>query len=274
MGLGDDLMWLGEASKVHEKNPDAVIHDGREYSPVWKHNDWVVSPDYNGPKKKLLVPRKPNGNRWYIQGWGPGKIYYKKYNPLPAPYVFHRTEMDTAASILFNNGIDKQPFVIVNPDTKNTTLSVNKDWGFSRWQQLTDMLSKHITVVRVKPDGPVKDVSGYVQYNQKTLDNAINISENDIRISFAIMAQAQAIITSEGALHHFAAAIDMPAYVIYGGAIHPQQTGYNNRNQTNYVYGNEPCGSQVPCDHCKEAMASIKPQTIFEDVMNQLEGLS
>lgn len=63
MGLGDDLMWLGEAAEVHKQNPEVVIHDGREYSPMWKHHDWVVAPDYNGPKKKIKVPRKPGGNR-------------------------------------------------------------------------------------------------------------------------------------------------------------------------------------------------------------------
>ena len=45
MGLGDDMMWLGEAEKVHKQNKDAVIHDGREYRPMWKGHDWVVAPD-------------------------------------------------------------------------------------------------------------------------------------------------------------------------------------------------------------------------------------
>ncbi len=275
MGLGDDMMWLGEAEKVHEQNKDAVIHDGREYSPMWKGHEWVVAPDYNGPKKKLLVPRKPNGNRWYINGWGPGKIIYKNYTPKPAPYLISTSELNRAVELLKQGGINpSDPFVVVNPDTKNTTLATNKDWGFGKWQELTDLLGEHVKVVRVKPGGPVQDVSGIVKYNQKTLANAINIVENDVRIAFAIMACSKAIITSEGGVHHFAAAINKPAFVLYGGVIHPDQTGYNDRNQTYYVYDHPqtPCGSQIPCKHCEEAMDAIKPQMIFEDVMEQLEA--
>jgi ADP-heptose:LPS heptosyltransferase len=274
MGLGDDLMWLGEAAKVHEQNPDAVITDGREMSPMWKYHDWIVKPNYNGPKKKILVPRKPGGERWYIEGWGPGRINYKKYNPTPAPYVFDEKEINRAVKELHDHGIDHNtPYVVVNPDTKNTTVSTNKDWGFDNWQQLTDMLAPHIKVVRVKPGGPVNDVSGHVQYKQKMLDNAINIEENDVRVSFAIMSGAQALVTSEGGLHHFAAAINKPAYVIYGGVIHPDQTGYDNRNQTYYVFNDPktPCGSQSPCGHCRKAMQAITPQMIYDDVMEQLQ---
>jgi ADP-heptose:LPS heptosyltransferase len=128
--------------------------------------------------------------------------------------------------------------------------------------------------VRIKPGGPVRDVSGHVQYKQKTLANAVNILENDVRISFAVMAGSKAIVTSEGGVHHFAAAINKPAFVLYGGVIHPDQTGYFDRNQTYYVYDHPetPCGSQIPCNHCRQAMDAIKPQMIFEDVMQQLES--
>jgi ADP-heptose:LPS heptosyltransferase len=273
MGLGDDLMWLGEAAKVHEQNPDAVITDGREMSPMWKHHDWIVKPDYQGSRRLIRVPRKPGGERWYIKRFAGGRIEYKNYNPTPAPYVFDEKEINKAVEILRNHGIENNTtFVIINPDTKNTTLSSNKDWGFDKWQQLTNMLSPHVKVVRVKPGGPVNDVSGHVQYKQKLLDNAINIMEDDVRVSFAIMSGSQAIITSEGGLHHFAAAINKPAFVLYGGAIHPDQTGYDERNQTYYVYNDPktPCGMQSKCEHCRRAMAAIKPQMIYDDVMEYL----
>lgn len=272
MGLGDDMMWLGEAAEVHKQNPDAVIHDGREHSPMWKGHDWVVAPDYNGPKKKIKVPRKPGGNRWYIEGWGPGKIIYKDYQPKPAPYIVSKEELERADDILKQHGVNKQ-FAIVNPDTKNTTLSTNKDWGFNRWQELTNLLSDHIQVVRVKPGKSVNDVSGHVEYGQKMLDNAINIVEDDVRIAFAIMSLSSAIVTSEGGVHHFAAAVQVPAFVIYGGVIHPDQTGYTGRDQTYYFVGDKPCGSQVQCNHCKDAMAAIKPQMIYEDVLEEINGI-
>ncbi len=273
MGLGDDMMWLGEAAEVHEQNPDAVIHDGREYSIMWIQHPWVVPPEYNGPKKKMLVPRKPGGERWYIERFAGGRIHYKNYQPKPAPYIISENEQREASDILKAHNVQR-PFVIVNPDTKNTTLSTNKDWGFKKWQRLTDMLAPHIQVVRIKPAASVNDVSGHVALDKKNVDNAINIGEDNVRIAFAMMAQSECIITSEGGLHHFAAAINKPAFVIYGGVITPDQTGYSDRNQTYYVYDDEqtPCGYQRPCDHCKRAMAAIEPRMIFEDVMEHLES--
>jgi len=276
MGLGDDLMWLGEAAEVYKEHKDVVIHDGTEYSVMWKGHDWIVPPDYTGPKKKMLVPRKPNGNRWYIKGWESTRIVWKNYQPKPAPYKILDSELKVAESVLEANGIQPgDPFVILNPDTKNTTLSTNKDWGIDNWQTLTNLLYKRIKVVRVKPAGPIQDRSGHVDYNQKLLDNAVNIMQDDVRISFAIMSLSKLIVTGEGGVHHFAAAINKPAFVIYGGPATPDQTGYTGRNQTYYVYDDPktPCGSRVPCNHCKEAMAAIKPHLIYMDVLEELDGI-
>lgn len=271
MGLGDDLMWLGEAAEVHAKHKDVVIHDGREYSVMWTQHPWVVPPEYNGPKKKMLVPRKPGGERWYIKKFAGGRVHYKNYQPKPAPYIISDNELSEARDILKAYNVTR-PFVIINPDTKNTTLSTNKDWGFKRWQALADMLAPNVQVVRIKPAASVKDVSGTAAYDKKHVDNVINIEEDNVRIAFAMISEAECVVTSEGGLHHFCAAINKPAFVIYGGVITPDQTGYSNRNQTYYVYNDDktPCGYQIPCDHCKAAMAAIEPQMIFEDVMEFL----
>jgi ADP-heptose:LPS heptosyltransferase len=265
MGWGDDLMWLGEAEQIHKENPDAVIHDGREYSAMWEGVDWAVSPKYKGDKKVILYPRKPNnGNRWYIKGWGPGKIIYQKYKPKPAPYKIDPLESLEASITLSKR--TKRPVVVINPDTKNTTLSDNKNWGLDNWQKLTDLLNRKYDVVRLKPPGQVRDVSGLVKYNQPEIEGTIEFQRENIREAWAIAAQADAIVTPEGGLHHFAAAVDMKAFVIYGGVITPEITGYDG--QTNYVYDHPmtPCGSQSSCKHCRDAMNSITPEQIYEDV--------
>lgn len=270
MGLGDDLMWLGEASKVHERYPDVVITDGREFSPLWENIPWVVAPNAKTDKQKALVPRKPGGQRWYIENFVNGRVLYKKYNPIPAPYVITKEESERADKILEENGITES-FVLVNPDTKNTTLATNKDWGFGKWQKLTNMLKEDIMVVRLKPKSG-QDISGYVEYKQPDLENCTNIFTDDVRIAFAIASKAKAIVTPEGGLHHFAAAVNVPAFVIYGGVITPDITGYKDRNQTYYVYEHSmtPCGKQSKCDHCREAMDSIKPEAIYNDVKKVL----
>ena len=270
MGWGDDLMWLGEANEVHKANPDAVITDGEKMSPMWENIPWVVGPKYKGDKKKIKVPAKPDGNRWYIEGWAPGKIIYKPYKPKPAPYAIDPYE-DLDASITLGRRTHR-PFVVINPDTKNTTLADNKSWGMDNWQKLTDLLNRHYDVIRLRPPGEVRDVSGLVRYNQPQIEGTIEIQRDNIRDAWVYAALAEAIITSEGGLHHFAAAVNVKAFVIYGGVISPDITGYEG--QTNYVYDHPmtPCGSQVSCPHCKEAMSSIKPEQIYEDVREYMDS--
>lgn len=271
MGWGDDLMWLGEASKVHENNPDAVIIPDQSHSVIWDNVPWVAGKDYSGLKKKIELKTKPNGNRWYIEGWAPGKIIYKEYKPIPAPYTFTSEELDNAKKILNKYGLNGD-FIIVNPDTKNTTLANNKDWGFPRWEKLTSLIAEDIPVVRLRPARSIEDVSGQVKYSNPNLFDAVNISADNIRQAFALASFSTAIVTSEGGMHHFAAAINKPAFIIYGGVISPKNTGYKDRNQTYYIYEkNSPCGSQVNCVHCKIALASITPKQIYQDISTFLK---
>ena len=268
MGWGDDLMWLGEAEQVWKKDPRKVIHAGRKKSIIWEDIPWVVDHDEETDREKVYVPEKPNGNRWYIKGWSNGRIMYQPYEPKPAPYSIEDSESLWAAITVAKK--TEKPFVILNPDTKNTTLSDNKDWGFDNWQKLCDLVRRKYEVIRLKPSKGYHDVSGNVKYNEPELEGAINIEIDGIRDAFAVADLAHAIITSEGGMHHFAAARNIPAFVICGGVVTPDITGYKDRNQTYYVYDHPqtPCGSQFSCPHCREAMNSIPPEKIYEDFLN------
>lgn len=270
MGWGDDMMWLGEANEEHLKNPDALIFTDQPYSVMWDNIPWITSADYRGSKKKIFVPTKPNGNRWYIQGWAPGRIIYKEYKPKRAPYTFSSDELYQGYKDVKH--YIKRPFVIINPDTKNTTLANNKDWGMNNWQKLVDLLHPYVDVVRLKPPKGIVDVSGQVNYNQPSLNNVIELLKENIRRSFAIARYSEAIITSEGGLHHFAAAIHKKAFVLYGGVIGPKQTGYEGQTQYYSEDPLAPCGYQTPCKHCKACMELIDPFRVYQDVMEYLNG--
>ena len=62
---------------------------------------------------------------------------------------------------------------------------INKNWGFEKYQELTNRMSKHISVLRVFPGN-----SSGGHYNAPLLDNAINVISNDVRVSFAIMRKS------------------------------------------------------------------------------------
>jgi hypothetical protein len=88
----------------------------------------------------------------------------------------------------------------------------------------------------------------------------------------AVIARAQAVVVPEGGLHHTAAVFGTPAVVIYGGFISPEVTGYAGQTAMYAKSDEHPlgCGWRVPCTHCQQAMASIVPETVADELEKQL----
>ena len=269
MGLGDDLMWCGEAAKQHQVTGKRVEPTGsKEFSPFWHNLEWIIHPEYNPPypgEDVIQVPTHPNnGCRWYMDSWGPNKINFTEYEPLRGHIRFSMTERLWSNSIVKDWNCKGDKFVLVNPDSKNTTSANNKAWPFDYWQTLVDRISEHVQVVRLKPASG-QDVSGHVEYNQPELKNCINVSY-PLRIAMAIARHASCIVTTEGGLHHVAASLGVPCIVLYGAFISPKQTGY--KDQVNLYTGPEegPYGSTVPDDRCTEAMKKITPEEVYTNL--------
>ena len=70
-------------------------------------------------------------------------------------------------------------------------------------------------------------------------------------------------------LMHAAAALKVPAVVIYGGFISPKVTGYPLHR--NLFTGGTPCGMRTNCKHCRDAMAAILPTTVYDELKEILE---
>ena len=77
------------------------------------------------------------------------------------------------------------------------------------------------------------------------------------------LSGAAAAVLPEGGLHHAAAALGMPAVVIFGGMTSPANTGYDGHvNLFDPAGGESPCGQRVACAHCRAAMAAIRPDVV------------
>jgi ADP-heptose:LPS heptosyltransferase len=77
-------------------------------------------------------------------------------------------------------------------------------------------------------------------------------------------------IGPEGGLHHGAAAVGIPAVVLFGGFIPPQVTGY--KTHVNLTGGADFfCGSLQACKHCAEAMERIKSKHVCDAAKGFLE---
>jgi ADP-heptose:LPS heptosyltransferase len=85
------------------------------------------------------------------------------------------------------------------------------------------------------------------------------------RVAISAMSGASLYIGPDGGLHHVAAALGIPAVVLWGGVASPKNLGYDFH--TNIWHGDEPCGTvNGICGHCKEAMAKITVEEVLEAV--------
>jgi ADP-heptose:LPS heptosyltransferase len=94
------------------------------------------------------------------------------------------------------------------------------------------------------------------------------LETRSFRDVLAVLANASLYIGGEGGLHHGAAAVSIPAVVIFGGFIPPSVTGY--ATHANLTGGAEACGSLKPCAHCRKAMAAISIDDVYGAAMNKL----
>lgn len=248
MGVGDEILAAGDARRLRETigcGPVTIL-DRRglpRWHPVWQFCEDVAHPRLNSPHtvtnggraRPYAVPGKPSREQWE----------WVDYKPTPA-------RIEIAGSILDRwRGITG---VIVEPNIKPGA-SVNKDWGFDRWQRLVE-LAPDIPWLQIGPADTTR------------LPGVRFVQTPTIFDAFAVLSFATAAVLPEGGLHHAAAAVGTRAVVIYGGFISPRQTGYDRH--INLFTGGIPCGYRVPCPHCREAMAGISPEMVLKNLRSIL----
>lgn len=242
MGLGDEIMVTGIAKRLQEKNPLRVrVLDRRgktRWHPLWENNPRLAPPDFkgkvqtlvNGPDHREYIAAKTK-DAWRWKTWicPIGEIYF--------------TEGENSF------GQQYPARVLLEPNLKPQA-SPNKDWGWSRWEQLSAvLLERGYPVAQI---GPKKT---------RRLPHVEFIETKTFRQACAVLSRARLAIVPEGALHHAAAALGTAAIVLFGGYISPLQTGYSH--QVNLFTGDKPCGKQVRCPHCADAMRRISVSTVL-----------
>lgn len=253
MGWGDEIIAAGQARALRAANPlpvKVVDRDGAaRWNELWNRSPDIVHPSYAGDVQYL---KNGPGLRPYIADKRPERWIWRAFTPTPARLVL--TGEEKALGAQYANRI------VLEPNIKPKA-SPNKDWGWVRWNRLAFLLQQagyRVTQLG-SPQVPL-------------LEGAELVVTRSFREACGVLAAARAAVLPEGGLHHAAAAFGVPAVVIFGGFISPAQTGY--AGQVNLFTGGEPCGMRVKCGHCATAMAAIKPETVFDRVMEILTDVS
>lgn len=151
-----------------------------------------------------------------------------------------------------------QDFILIEPNTKLATLSKNKQWGVERWQAVVNALPQF----------------RFVQFKQGKyrLEGVEAVASDSPRKAFALLRRATLLLGPDGALHHAAAALNIPAVVVWGGLASPRNLGYDQH--VNLHGGSKPCGSKLPCLHCRQELDRITPQMVIDAVRKEHERVT
>ena len=237
MGWGDEVIATGIVKQARLKtNRPICIGDGHNifWSPVFDGNP-KISKEIT--KDCVWIKSYP-GNRPYIS-----KI-------LQDMYVFNE-EFKVEPGELFVKDRSECDFVYIEPNIK-AELSLNKDWGFDKWQKVVNSL----------PD--VK----FIQGPGRKLENVLQVDTKDFLDACALLRRAFLFVGTDGGLHHAAAAMGIPAVVVWTGFSPSKALGY--KSHVNLQANVKACGKFSPCKHCTEASEAITVEMVVKGIASYL----
>jgi ADP-heptose:LPS heptosyltransferase len=224
------------------------------FSPISKRVYWVedafkgnprILKDFPGQGEAVVIRNFP-GHRPYYEG-ATSERYIYNYKFKNEPGELYLTEEEKAKCL---PGV-----VIVEPHTKQElAFSRNKAWPWERWQELVKTLD--LPWVQLGAPG------------LRPLEGVRRIETPNFRDALGYLNSASLLVTTDGALHHAAAALKVPAVVLWTGASDPKIAGY--KTQTNLRKTNT-CGSKVECEHCKIGMERISVEMVADAIQRVLE---
>ena len=224
-GDGKRIIWGPWSAEIFKNNPH-VARPGQEH-----HDDLEWIDYYKGHRGYNHLNK--DRTRW---------IWNYDFKPKPGRIFFSTDELEFAENI-------GEGYVVIEPNVPwQKSVAVNKDWGLAKYQAVaTRLLAAGCDVVQLSGRDRLRGVR--------------TVETPTMRHALAALARARFAVLPEGGLHHGAAALNIPAVVIFGGFIPPAVTGYVIH--TNLTGGAEACGNLRRCNHCRGALDNISVDEVY-----------
>jgi hypothetical protein len=258
VGYGDEIMATGMARGAHARGKRIAFGDGKRiiFSPwseqIFRGNPNIAFPGAEGARDIEWIAHH-KGHRLY-NSVGAGRwIWNMEFRPIPGELFFSAEELRFAEQV--GSG-----FVVIEPYVpRHKTVAKNKDWGALRYQAVSqELAAAGQRVIQFNYDATRGRLAGAQALRTPTFRHAL-----------AVLARAALYIGPEGGLHHGAAAVGIPAVVLFGGFIPPEVTGYPSH--ANLTGGAVACGKLTACSHCKQAMAAISVNKVVTAAQRYLK---
>jgi ADP-heptose:LPS heptosyltransferase len=280
MGLGGYILWTPVAREYYRAFGRKVYFTNRvfgrlpfprrvERSPLFENNPHVSIKSAGGADELRLD--NPEANYWtrvtrdridYKPGAHAVEIACAAYGirdpEIRCELFLTEPELEKGRKVRADLG----PFVAVEPHTKES-FTVNKQWGFERWQEVADALrAAGLTLVQVGEGGKpllegVKDATGLP----------------GIRETAAVLHHAELLVAPEGGLMHLANAVGTRSVIVYGGYVSPELTGYAENVNLFTELPCAPCGLRRSCLRGRrECLERIPPDEVCRSALALLEA--
>jgi hypothetical protein len=260
MGAGDNLMASGMARGAAKRCKRIAFGDGRNIK--WDHHSKEIfrgNPNVAPPGTERTggiewIPFY-KGHRIYNRGGADRWIWNYDFRAVAGEVFFSDEEIKFAER--FGGG-----FVVVEPNVPAFKgCAPNKQWPVERYDAVA---------LELKRAG--HDVVQFVYGPGHGVRDVRRVPTQSFRHGIAMLSRAALYIGPEGGLHHGAAAVGIPAVVLFGGFVPPQVTGYESH--TNLTGGVEACGSFNACQHCRAALDAISVDEVLSAAHARLDKVA
>jgi ADP-heptose:LPS heptosyltransferase len=260
MGVGDEIVAVGQAQRLYDADPSTRIAivdiDGRpRWHPIWDGNPIVAMPaDVAAGEPVRRVTNGPNARPYIVypftkeSGW----TFNKQFRCRDHIARLYLTDAER------QRGIDARarygPYVLIEPFTKHD----NFRWSLAQWNRLVAACPDLTFVQHTHDDSP--------------LVNGAYAEEATFREACGLIASCDVYVRSESGLCHAAAALGARQVTLFGGCMDwTVMGGYPGQTMLVDNQDGSPCGAWLPCDHCRAAMERIRVEDVIRALRRSLE---
>jgi len=256
MGWGDEILAAGEAQRIFDETGQKVAITDRSgnvrWSDIWQGNPAIATIEESlGDHVQRIIngtnARPYNANVPFTAASGVAFTDWRARDHRGRIYLSER-ERGYGTRLRARVG----PYWVIEPSlpAKGTP---NKRWPFARFQ----------AIVQRPADWRWAQL---LHHDSRQLDGVDGVSTLTFRDACGVLASAEGYVGPEGGLHHAAAALGIPAVVLFGGCMSVETFGYPEHTNIADDGPESPCGRWLPCDHCTRAMLAISVDQVWDAV--------